>query len=520
MIWVMAAIGALLRIGRFALNYPLWGDEACLAANLIDRNFAELWKPLNFGQICPPAFLAIELAISRCLGFHEWVLRLFPLLCAVTSVPLFVWAAGKALKGVPLLLAVAVFSVSLHPLRHAAEVKPYASDLTAALVLLALALAWLESRERSWSLWCLGIAAPLAVAISHPAIFVAGAVGLALLGPVWRTGRWSFRAPFGLFTLGTLGTFAAMFVLSTGAQDEWTIRGLRDYWKGSFPPIDDPLGLLRWLLSIHTGTLFAYPGGGTNGRSTGTLLVVVVATIWLWRCDRKTIVTVMLAPFGLTLIAAVLRRYPYGGEARQMQFVAPSICLLAGLGAGLLLERIRRPKLRAIVVAISLMAVLIDPIVALARDAARPYRFAQDHEARELARKFWPSASSQAEIACLRRDFGIAGRRTGWMKLAAYLCNQRMYTTNWRSPLELDWSAISDRHPLRVVLYDASLAEGPAISSWLATMQERVDLVRAETLAPKPIGRNASAPVWIVYEFRPKAMPLARSPSLFDSRSR
>jgi hypothetical protein len=511
-IWMMAAIGVLLRIGRFALNYPLWGDEACLAANLIDRNFADLWKPLNFGQICPPAFLAIELAITKCLGFHEWVLRLIPLLCAVTSVPLFGWTAAKVIKGVPLLLAVAIFSVSLHPLRHAAEVKPYASDLTAALVLLTLALAWLESRDRRWPLWCLGIAAPLTVAISHPAIFVAGAVGISLLLPVWRTRRWSSRIPFGVFTLGTLATFAAMFVLSTGAQDEWTIRGLRDYWKGSFPPLYDPTGLLRWFVSIHTGTLFAYPGGGQNGRSTGTLLLVVLATIWLWRCGWKAVVILFLAPFGLALIAAALGRYPYGGEARQMQFVAPVICLLAGLGAGLVLERIGWPKLR-VIVAVSVMALLIDPIVALTRDAARPYRFAQDHEAREMARRFWQSASNQAELSCLHRDFGIAGRRNGSMKLAAYLCNQRMYAPNWRAPGQLNWAAVCDRRPLRVILYDSSLVDGPAIPLWLATMQERVDLVRTESFAPKPIGRNASAPVWMVYEFVPRTGIIARSPS-------
>jgi len=516
----MVAVGVLLRIGRFALNFPLWGDEAFLAANLIDRGFADLWKPLSFAQICPPAFLAIELAISKCLGFHESALRLFPLLCAVTSVPLFGWAAAKVLKGVPLLLAVAIFSVSLHPLRHAAEVKPYASDLTAALVLLALALAWLESPERPWPLWCLGIAAPLAVAISHPAIFVAGGVGIALLGPVWRTGRQSLLIPFGVFTVGALAMFAAMFVLSTGAQDEWTIRGLRLYWKGSFPPLDDLSGLLRWLLSIHTGKLFEYPGGGQNGRSTATFLLVVLATIWLWRRGRKTIVTLVLAPFGLALIAATLRRYPYGGEARQMQFVAPAICLLAGLGAGLILERIGRPKLRGRILAVAVMALLIDPILALTKDAVRPYRFNQDHEAREMARQFWPTASGQSELACLRRDFGIAGPASGSMRLAAYLCNQRMYATKWRAPGQLEWAAVSDRHPLRCVLNDASLADGPAMPAWLAAMKERMELVRTQSLAPKPIGRNASAPVWVVYEFVPRAGTLARSPSALDTRTR
>jgi hypothetical protein len=203
-----------------------------------------------------------------------------------------------------------------------------------------------------------------------------------------------------------------------------------------------------------------------------------------------------------------------------MQFVAPAICLLAGLGAGLVLERIGRPKLRVIALVVSVVALLIDPIVALARDAARPYRFAQDHEAREMARQFWPSAPNQAEIACVRRDFGIAGRRNGSMKLTAYLCNQRMYTRKWRARRELDWAAVSDRHPLRVVLYDASLADGPAIPRWLATMQAQLDLVRTESFAPKPVGRSASAPVWMVYEFRPKARGVARSASPLDASIR
>jgi hypothetical protein len=358
------------------------------------------------------------------------------------------------------------------------------------------------------------------VAISHPAIFIAGAVGIALLGPIWRTGQWSMRIPFGVFTVGSLAMFAAMFVLSTGAQDEWTIRGLRDYWRGSFPPLDDLPGLLRWFLSIHTGTFFAYPCGGRNGRSTGTFLLVVLATIWLWRDGRKTVVALVLAPFALALLAATLRRYPYGGEARQMQFVAPAICLLTGLGAGLVLERIGRPKPRVVLPVVAVMALLIDPILALSRDVARPYRYAQDHEAREMARRFWPGASSDAELACLRRDFGIAGRRNGSMKLAAYLCNQRMYSITWRAAGQLDWAAISDRHPLRVVLYDASLADGPAILSWLVKMKERVELVRTESIAPKPIGRNVSAPVWMVYEFAPRAGTLARSPATLDTRVR
>ena len=168
----------------------------------------------------------------------------------------------------------------------------------------------------------------------------------------------------------------------------------------------------------------------------------------------------MLAPFGLTLIAAALDRYPYGGEARQMQFVAPATCVLAGLGAGLVLESDPPARATRPVLAVVVLALMIDPIVALARDAARPYRYNQDQEAREMAREFWPTAISHAELACLRRDFRIAAPGADAIKLATYLCYQRMYTPHWRAPGQIDWAAVRHDHPLRCVLCDASLANG------------------------------------------------------------
>jgi hypothetical protein len=51
----------------------------------------------------------------------------------------------------------------------------------------------------------------------------------------------------------------------------------------------------------------------------------------MWRRDRHLFV-LLLAPFLLTFIAAAMRKYPYGGSARVAQYVAPAVCLLAGLG--------------------------------------------------------------------------------------------------------------------------------------------------------------------------------------------
>ena len=93
--WGFLLLGVLLRVARYATCQPLWGDEAYLSASFIDRGFWELLKPLDYHQVAPPLFLWAELAFVRLLGFNEWSLRLFPLLCGVAGLWLFHAFSGQ-----------------------------------------------------------------------------------------------------------------------------------------------------------------------------------------------------------------------------------------------------------------------------------------------------------------------------------------------------------------------------------------------------------------------------------------
>ena len=101
--------------------------------NFLRRGYLDLLLPLEYGQICPILFLWAELTAVKLFGFSEMSLRLCPLICGVASVFLFRHTAGRMLKGPALLMAVAIFAVSIHPIRHSADAKPYASDLLVAL---------------------------------------------------------------------------------------------------------------------------------------------------------------------------------------------------------------------------------------------------------------------------------------------------------------------------------------------------------------------------------------------------
>ena len=62
------ALGVVIRLVRIVLVHPLWGDECFVAANLIERDYLGLLRPLDYDQVAPVLFLWAELAIDPAPG--------------------------------------------------------------------------------------------------------------------------------------------------------------------------------------------------------------------------------------------------------------------------------------------------------------------------------------------------------------------------------------------------------------------------------------------------------------------
>jgi hypothetical protein len=508
--WAFVAVGVLLRIVRYAMNYPLWWDEAFVAVNLIRRDYLELLRPLDYGQVCPILFLWAESTAVKLLGFSEWSLRLFPLGCAAASVVLFRHLAGRVVRGVPLLLAVAIFAVSYHPIRHAADVKPYASDLLAALFLLAAAVEWLRRQERAGWMWALAAVTPLALALSHPAVFVAVGIALGLAPAVARAERREISLAYAAFAVSIFGAFLALYVAFTGAQAGATLSSMQPRWAAGFPPLDSAGKLARWLVTVHTGDVFAYPCGGERGASSLTFLLVAVGAALLWGGKRRVLLLTLLAPFGMALAAAALKRYPYGGvsdgsPARVMQFLVPSICLLAGLGAAGLMAFVRAPSARRRALRIVLLLLVAVGSIPLAAEAFHPYRAVHAERAREFARRFWPELARGAEPVCLRWDLGLGSWESSNLNVAVYLCNQMIYSPSRRQHREPRWQLVSQDRPLRCVLSLTDPAEH-RVADWLAAMKRAYDLRACREVRLDMAEAHAKPRIerYMVYEFVPR----------------
>ena len=154
-------------------------DEAFLVTKLSDGSYGDMIGSLGFTQVAPFGFLWVEVTSIKLFGFNEYALRLPSFICGVGGLFLFRHVAGRLLRGVPLIMAVAMFAVSYPMIRYTAEAKPYGLDLFFSLVILALVVEWWYRRMRQtrW-LWLLALLIGPIMICSYPMCFVGGGVSL------------------------------------------------------------------------------------------------------------------------------------------------------------------------------------------------------------------------------------------------------------------------------------------------------------------------------------------------------
>ena len=505
---VFLVLGIAMRALRFGLKYPLWGDEAFLAVNLMDRDFAGLTRPLDYQQVCPLLFLWLEKAVSLVLGFNEWSLRLMPTIASIATLFLFRHVAGRLLKGVALVIAVAILAIGYTPIRHGGEIKPYATDFLLALGLIALAVEWIRTPERTGFLWGLAALGPMAIGLSNPSIFVAASVGLVLTIPVLKTRSIRAIAPFAAYGVLTLGTFVLLLRTVNAAQSASVMQWMSVYWAGAFPP-RSPVPLIGWLARTHTSQMFAYPAGGDLGASTLTTGLVVAAIVAYARRGSKVVLALLLAPFGLGLLAAFVGRYPYGGSARTMQYVAPAIILMAGLGAAVLLSRLPRPSWRERAPRLVLGTLTVIGLGMMGWDATHPYKLPFDQTSRDFARQFWAEESAGAEVVCARTDLGLPLDPLGWQgdRAAMYLCHQAIYSDRHRSKSAAHLDQVRGDHPLRLVVFGEIPSDAPAVAGWIDANADRYELKsKRERVKNKGVvrGKASYEDRYVIYDFVPR----------------
>jgi hypothetical protein len=444
------------RTTRFLLQFPIWGDEAFLTLNFLDRGYLDLTQPLRYIQVAPLLFLWGELTVYRLLGGAELALRLLPFAAGLGTLVLFWRLARQTLSPLARLFAVGIFAVSYYPMRHSCEVKPYSLDLLVALALTLLALRWLRRPDRLRPLFFLTLLVPLALAASYPAVFVAGAVSVVLLPTAWRQPGWKPRTLFLAYNVLMVAGFMGSYLLAGVGQFQSAGGTENSFWVDWFMP-QRPLPLAGWLVKAHTGNMLAYPVGGPNGASAATFLLCAAGVWQLARDGRRRRLVLLGLPFLLTLVAAALERYPYGGSARVAQHLAPAICLLAGAGLAALITRLAPTALRQRRAALGACAVLaIGGVAGIGIDLCRPYKTPGDAEVRRIVNDVARQVRPADQVVVWKEKEDSMGPSFEW-----YL---RQHPDRIAWEVEPDWERLARGGDLWVLAFggDPDLAAGLA----------------------------------------------------------
>src|SRR5689334_386601 len=181
---LLILLGGLLRLRQYLTGRSLWSDEAMLALNIVNRDFAGMFKPLDYDQGSPIGFLLVEKFFNAVLGKNEFALRLLPLIVGLISLWLFYLLLKQITSGASgagLLTALALFAFNPRLIYYSSEVKQYIIDAAVTISLLLIAAPVLNLSPRKKDFIWLTLAGLLALWFSHPALFILSGIGLALV---------------------------------------------------------------------------------------------------------------------------------------------------------------------------------------------------------------------------------------------------------------------------------------------------------------------------------------------------
>ena len=511
-VWVAVGLGIGLRLLRYLLQFPLWVDEAKLATSLIDRGYVDLLDPLVYGQTSPVGYMWLSLTAVKLLGYNELALRLISFLAAAGGVLLVRRVASRLVTGLPLLLAVTLVSVSYYPIRFAGEVKPYSMDLFVAAALTAMAVEWWLQPKRSFWLWALVLCAPIALTLSNPAIFIAAGIGVTLVLPVWRSGNRGSLLALGLFAVVSLATFWLHYDSVLRDQYALSIELARTttFWGEAFPPMTDPIGLIRWFLFAHSGRMFGYPIGFDHGGGALTFVFLLIGAVVFFRMRRRTPLALLLMPFGMALTAAAFQQYPYGLSGRISQWAVPAICILASTGLVRATRSLSSPTNRKRAIRWVFGFLVFFGLAQGVADIVHPYKASRDRSARDFARWFWVEKARDAELVCAWSDLRLPfaeprGRHV--LGNGQYWANQKIYSPRLARDDAADLSRVTDEHPLRVVFLSSMLNKPESgFAEWLEQMRSEYQQVGVERHKPAHYtdSPDLEQEEVVVFEFRPR----------------
>jgi len=317
----IALVGVILRIRQYLTGRSLWVDEAMLALNIVNRNFFDLFKPLDYDQGAPIGFLLIEKLFNLLFGRNELVLRFFPLILGLLSLWVFYLLLKRFTHGASLAIAFALFALNPRLIYYSSEVKQYSGDIFITIVLLLIA-SHVYEKPSGKRLGVLAILGLIALWFSHPSLFILAGIGVSLLISYIQKRDFKIIRPIIGMGILWLANIFILYLLTLGQLNNNSF--MVTYWQDAFAPMP-PWSNLKWFwttFQANADVHFAV-------TITPWLLLVLILAGWtgLFAQKRQMAASITWMMF-FVLLASFLKFYP--SLERMVLFLIPVGILLIG----------------------------------------------------------------------------------------------------------------------------------------------------------------------------------------------
>jgi hypothetical protein len=318
-------IGTTFRLSQYIANRSLWMDEAMLALNIINRSFSGLAQPLDDYQGAPLGFLFVQKLQTILFGNADYVLRIFPVICGLSSIwAMYALAKRIFVERAAIIAAVILFSFSDRLIYYSSENKQYSSDVFICLLLLYVIVRTFDRNSWNQDFVLLAASGTAALGFSHPALFIlaGGGCTLGIHFILNRDGRSTIK----------LGCVAAVWCVSALGLYFISLRhltantGLLEYWSYAFMPLP-PWRDWRWFIEISRSVM-SNPIGLPH-KLTMALLAIGAISICVRRWQYGLM---LLLPILFTLTASALHKYPFAD--RLILFLLPIMLLIIAESIG------------------------------------------------------------------------------------------------------------------------------------------------------------------------------------------
>lgn len=315
--------GVTLRLIHYFTAGSLWHDEACLALNIVHRDFLQLLKPLDYDQLAPVGYLWLEKVVTLTVGSSDLALRL-PSLAASIAALIFLALLCKRVFGIwCAIVATAIIAVSPLWIYYAAELKPYSLDAALALWLMLSFEGLLRDGAGATEWRRLFAKAIVAVFFSESAIVILLCIGAALA--VTRPRK---DVPKTLILLASSAAIAAALYVAVYRAPANRLF-LKRYWA--------PYELAVWLPDVkrrlvETGYNIFFRAFDSLSRylhSAGVALLAAAGIYFSFVRVGFLWTAVLISPYMLLLAASAFGIYPIA--PRSILFALFPLVILVAL---------------------------------------------------------------------------------------------------------------------------------------------------------------------------------------------